>query len=172
MVKFAKKLLSRCADYSGKRWAILVFALKIIQRGDHWMILSLHKTQKLLVLCLFIAYSSLLRLIQHHIHIFIHGHFGSPFMYYIIHINIQFVCVVFLFLSFLCLVFLPLKQDKQLWSDPLPPHPKMYLYNTRTLPNLNWFVQKDIYQFSLISVQEEMINEQYIIYIFDPKIVK
>ena len=38
VVKFAKKWSSRCTDCSGKRWAIYIFPLKMIQRGDHWMI--------------------------------------------------------------------------------------------------------------------------------------
>ena len=40
VVKFTKKNSLDAQDHSGKRWAIFIFPLKMIQWGDHWIIFS------------------------------------------------------------------------------------------------------------------------------------
>ena len=46
-----KKWSSQRADHSGKKWAIFIFPLKMIQRGDHWMIFFIYLQHKTLEFC-------------------------------------------------------------------------------------------------------------------------
>ena len=48
-----KKWSSRCTDRSGKRWTIFIYVLKMMQRGDHWMIFYIFLLHKTIHFCSF-----------------------------------------------------------------------------------------------------------------------
>ena len=65
-----KKWSSQRTDHSGKRWAIFIFPLKMIWRGDHWMnfshFLAWWNPTMLFIFYFFISSFPLTRIIQPH----------------------------------------------------------------------------------------------------------